>query len=355
MPHFQILRPIWKWPARVTLAFLTFSLVFAVIGAAYQSVGYWHDSQHFPQRGHFFSVGSIKLNLNCTGEGRPTVVFDSGMGGSSLDWVRVQPEVTKFTRVCSYDRAGYGWSEPSPNPRTSLQIAKELKELLTSAAERGPYLLVGHSFGGYNIRMFNKLYPFDVAGMVLVDAEHPDEEVRQKELQSAWPEVIKARIEEEDKRRQFWNRITQPIELYLGGDRLKLTLGKSYSPNFSQEFQHELLFLEQQPKYSKAVEAEDKLDAQSAAQVRAVGDLGNKPLIVLTAEKPYAGDPNDYLLTHEQKSNRDHLWIDQLQAQYAHLSSRGKQVVVQGSSHEMPTDRQDAIVSAVHEIWSVVK
>jgi len=123
------------------------------------------------------------------------------MGGSSLDWLRVQPEIAKFTRVCSYDRAGYGWSDSSPMPRTSLQIAEELKGLLTSAEERGPYLLVGHSFGGYNVRMFAKLYPSDVAGMVLVDAEHPDEGSRQKQLQDSLPPLVKALVENSEKRR----------------------------------------------------------------------------------------------------------------------------------------------------------
>ena len=112
-----------------------------------------------------------------------------------LVWLRVRPEIAKFTRVCSYDRAGYGWSDASPAPRTSAQSAKELKELLTSAGERELYILVGHSFGGYNVRMFNKLYPSDVAGMILVDAEHPDEEVRQKELQDTFSPSIKATIE----------------------------------------------------------------------------------------------------------------------------------------------------------------
>src|SRR5256885_11213084 len=178
---------IGVWTARVILALLTLALFLAAIGAAYQGIGYWRDSRRFPQRGRSFRVGPIMLNLNCTGKGRPTVVLDSGLGGSSLDWTRVQPEIAKFTRVCSYDRAGYGWSDLSPEPRTSSQIAKELKGLLTSAAERPPYVLVGHSFGGYNMRMFSELYPSDVAGMVLVDAEHPDEGSRQKELQDALP------------------------------------------------------------------------------------------------------------------------------------------------------------------------
>ena len=283
------------------------------------------------------------------------MVLDSGMGGSSLDWLRVQPEIAKFTRVCSYDRAGYGWSESSPMPRTSLQIAKELKALLTSAEERGPYLLVGHSFGGYNVRMFAKLYPFDVDGMVLVDAEHPDEESRQKQLQGSLPAPLKARIANCEKSRRVLTQIYEPIKLYCGVDRLKSAFGGVYSQTFPKDFQEEILFLEQQPKYIKAVEAENILDEQSAAQVRGAGGLGDRPLIVLTAGNPYARDPSDNLLTEAQRNSRDNLWIYQLQTQYVHLSSRGKQMVVHKSSHEMPTDTPDAIGASVREILGLTK
>lgn len=338
-------------------AFFVFAIGLSALGVTYQSIGYWLDSQRFHQRGRSFQAGSgsIKLNLNCTGKGGPMVVLDSGMGGSALDWLYVQPEIAKFTRVCSYDRAGHGWSDSSPLPRTSLHIAAELKELLTSARERGPYVLVGHSFGGYNVRMFAKRYPSDVAGMVLVDAKHPDETSRQKQLQDSLPAPVKARIENDEQRRRFFTRFYEPIGLYYGIDRLKLALGGVYSPAFPKELQNEVLFLDQQPKYIKGVEAEDKLDDESAAQVRAAGTLHDLPLIVLTAGRPYAGDSSDTLLTETQKKNRDDLWIYELQAQYTHLSSRGKQVVVEQSSHEMPTDRPDAIVSAVREIWGLVK
>jgi len=316
-----------------------------------QRIGHWRDSRRFPPRGHLFSVGSIRLNLNCTGYGKPVVVLDSGMGGSSLDWQLVQPEVAKFTRVCSHDRAGHGWSDSSPAPRTSLQIARELEGLLTSAGERGPYVLVGHSFGGYNVRMFYTLRPRDVAGVVLVDAEHPDEEEHLKEWQNSLPADVKRRVKRVDQQNQLWETVTEPLRLHLGIDRLRVAFGGLYAPGVPKDLQAELLFLEQQPKYIHAVEEENRLDGQSAAQVRAAGDLRNCPLIVLTAGKPYAGDPEDAVLTEEQKTTRDNLWIHQLQAQYVQLSRRSKQTVVDGSSHSMPTDRPDAIVTAIHELW----
>ncbi len=125
--------------------------------------------------GTYIWVGGHRLHLNCSGEGSPTVIFDSGLGGSSLDWVRVQPRVASFTRACSYDRAGYGWSDSGPLPRDSEKISRELETLLGNASVPAPYLLVGHSFGGLNVRLYSHRNPHKVAGLVLVDSSHEDQ------------------------------------------------------------------------------------------------------------------------------------------------------------------------------------
>src|SRR5215469_3865533 len=153
--------------ARVSLAAVCLVTVFlAITGALYEMIDRWRDARRFPQRGHFVQVGSMRMNIDCSGQGSPTVILESGSGGPSVDWLMVQPEVMKFARVCSYDRAGYGWSDSGPEPRSSLQIARELKQLLQAASEKGPYVLVGHSMGGYDIRVYTSQYPNDVAGMV---------------------------------------------------------------------------------------------------------------------------------------------------------------------------------------------
>src|SRR5215210_6974824 len=122
-------------------------------------------------------VGYYSLHLYCTGEGgAPTVVMDSGLGGTVLDWQLVQPEVAKFMRVCTYDRAGMGWSDPGAQPRTSQQIVKELHTLLGNAGVQGPYVLVGHSLGGTNMQVYDNQYSDEVAGIVLVDSALEDEE-----------------------------------------------------------------------------------------------------------------------------------------------------------------------------------
>jgi len=128
-----------------------------------------------PAPGALIDVGGYRLHIACEGYGSPTVVFDVGLGGSSLEWRAVVDDVREFTRVCTYDRAGYGWSDLGPLPRTSSVIANELYLLLESVDIDKPYILAGHSFGGYNMQLFARRYPYLVAGLVLVDSSHPSQ------------------------------------------------------------------------------------------------------------------------------------------------------------------------------------
>lgn len=126
-------------------------------------------AQH-PPIGQLVDIGGYRLHLNCQGSGGPTIVLEAGGGETQLDWALVQPELAKQARVCAYDRAGLGWSETSPRPRTATVMADELHMLLDRAGIAGPYVLVGHSLGGLVARQFAVAHPHDVVGMVLVDS-----------------------------------------------------------------------------------------------------------------------------------------------------------------------------------------
>jgi pimeloyl-ACP methyl ester carboxylesterase len=330
----------WLYLAALALALL------ACVGATYQIIGAWRDARRFPQRGKSVQAGPVKLNLDCSGTESPIVILDSGMGVPGVGWIKIQPEVSKFARVCSYDRAGYGWSEPGPEPRTSMEIAKELKALLDAAGEKAPYVLVGHSFGGYNIRVFTKLYPGDVVGVVLVDASHEDEEER---IESLLPAAVKEQEKKDEERNRKLDRILTPFLIHFGIERFKVAAGWETSTSISKDLQQELLYLQQQTKSRNAIALEDKVSADSVAQVRAAGNLGNRPLIVLTAGKPYDPDP---LLTKQDMDKQNNMWINVLQVEEAHLSTRGKQIVVPNSDHMIPFERPDAVISAVREVWS---
>src|SRR5215210_8856488 len=148
-------------------------LALAVLGAIYQAIATELAERAYPPPGEMVGVGGYRLHINCVGQGSPTVLLDSGMGMFSAQWVRVQREVSGTTRVCAYDRAGMGWSEMGPDPRDAKQVSSELHALLGGAGIEGPYVLVGHSFGGLYMQTYAARYPDEVAGVTLVDSSQP--------------------------------------------------------------------------------------------------------------------------------------------------------------------------------------
>lgn len=164
-----------KW----VLAILVAMPVLAVgVGAVYQTVATRRDLAATPAPGRLVNVGSHRLHIWCMGSGTPTVILESGLGGSSFGWARVQPRLAQFAAVCSYDRAGVGYSDAGPAPRTSGRIADELSRLLDSARVQLPVILVAASLGGFSARIFASTQPTRVAGLVLVDASHEDQNRR---------------------------------------------------------------------------------------------------------------------------------------------------------------------------------
>ncbi len=145
------------------------------VGYTVEPIAEAADEKAYPPPGELVDVGGYRLHINCTGSGSPAVVIDAGWGDWSTAWGLVQPEVAKTTRVCTYDRAGTGWSEAGPLPRDAAQFAKELHTLLQNAHIPGPYVLAGHSLGGLPVRVFAGTYPAEVAGVVLIDSMTPQQ------------------------------------------------------------------------------------------------------------------------------------------------------------------------------------
>ena len=167
-------KSVLHWLRKIAFIVGAFALLLVALGTSYRSIKAGTDARRFHLEGRLVDLGGYKLNINCTGQGSPTVILESGLAVPALSWRSVQQEIAKFTRVCSYDRAGYGWSDPGPMPRTSAQSVKELHALLHNAGEKPTFVLVGHSFGGTNVRIYNRAYPSEVAGMVLADTGHED-------------------------------------------------------------------------------------------------------------------------------------------------------------------------------------
>src|SRR5580692_6500180 len=338
-------RRLKRWIGRGLIGLLVLVVLGAVVGASYQALGNRADARRFPQQGKSVSLGpgfdNLSLSIDCRGQGSPTVILDSGLGVPAVGWNPVQTEVAKFTRVCSYDRAGYGWSGATTFPRTSTEIVKELHALLEAANEKGPYILVGHSFGGFNVRVYSGQYPNDVAGMVLVDASHEDQNER---MPPAIQAFMKKSIEQL-KRQQM----LAPLLIRFGVARFSQR-NQGEAPGVSKEFGREMLYLQMQPKFMDAAGAEMGSFSESANEVRAAGNLGDKPLAVLTAGKSADAAQLPAGFPKKEFDDFHEVWVNDLQVKESQLSTRGKRIMVPDSDHMIPFERPDMIVAAIREV-----
>jgi alpha/beta hydrolase fold len=168
--------PHGKWrriTERVLLSLVILLFVVAAGSTIFNAIALRYYRALYPPPGKIYSVNGHDMHLYCTGEGSPTIVLDAGLGADSLLWSKVQPELSYTTRVCSYDRAGMGWSTPQPGPRDADNIVSQLHALLGQAGVSGPIVLMGHSIAGLYIRAYATRYPEDVAGLIFIDASSP--------------------------------------------------------------------------------------------------------------------------------------------------------------------------------------
>ena len=171
----RFLGTILRWAGRILLIGLGLFLGVIIYLLVRETVARNKYRAEYPPPGQMVSLETHNIHLYCMGSGSPTVVFESDLDQyGSLSWNSVQGEIGKHTRACSYDRAGILWSEPGPRPRDGETITAELKTVLENAGEEGPYVLVGHAFGGAYVRIFAGQHPDDVCGMVLLDSSHPE-------------------------------------------------------------------------------------------------------------------------------------------------------------------------------------
>lgn len=311
------------WLRRIFVNLLLLGLALAAAGFLYENISEARDRRFNPPDGKLVEAGGRKMHIDCTGDGSPTVILDSGLGDTYLSWRKVQPEIAKFTRVCSYDRAGLGYSDPSSQPRTSRVIAAELHALLQAASIPPPYVIVGHSMGGYDVRVYTSLYRNEIAGMVLVDASHPDQENR-------FPAELK-------NMEGSWHREAQFIaySMPLGIPRL---LGLCSQDTASRAADCN---------WHSASEQLGEIRAfpENAAETAATGSLGDLPLAVLShdPDKPSNDLPPDLAKPVNEA------W-EKMQEELAHLSSRGTQTVAKDSSHYIQMDRPDVVTGAVRSV-----
>ncbi|MCZ8520293.1 MULTISPECIES: alpha/beta fold hydrolase [Paenibacillus] len=173
-------RPLRRTWTKIVFAVLSILLAILISGSTYEWSAAKRARENFPPPGKLVDAGGFRLHLHKLGSGSPTILLESGSGESSLSWREIPEKLSSFATVVAYDRAGYAWSEASPNPRTGENIVRELHTALKNAGIKGPYLLAGHSLGGMYSRLFAQTYPEEVAGMVLIDAR-PENDARRTE------------------------------------------------------------------------------------------------------------------------------------------------------------------------------
>lgn len=316
-------------------------VVGALAGVICERVGRRRDLERLPRIGQAVDIGGRSLNIYCCGNGRPAVILDGGGSAPGYSNLPLQKLIANETRTCWFDRAGLGWSDSSPVAQTSATIAADLHALLRVAKIASPYILVGQSFSGFNVRVFTKAYPGEVAGVALLDSVQEDQ--RQYEPRSTLapvnrlPAVVQGVLCR-----------AMPLAASVGLVRLLMNLSgpdRQVPAGFTPSEAAILHRLESQPVPSSGCRAWEK----SADQARAAGSLGNVPLIVLTAGKPLTiGDPAE-----DRKIQEFHeIWVHQLQPKLAALSTRGKQVIVENSSHDIAGDMPGAAVEAVRQLLS---
>ena len=288
----------------IRLSILIFAL--AITGMICQTAATEADQRKYPPPGVLVNVDGYKMHIYCTGEGSPTIILDHVGGGSSVDWALIQPKLAEQTRVCAYDRAGFGWSDSSPAPRTMEQQVHELHELLQGANEQAPYILVGHSYGARVGRVYAAKYPDEVAGMVLMDAGILSDDPR-------YPAEMQSNAEAENNmlRAARWLspfglvRLTKPLMELPTFDLPEEARLASASFSVSTRFFQSLI-------------AQGDSMPTVLREEHEVTSLGDMPLLVLTAT-----EPDDAVRK---------VW-SQANIEMAELSTNGSYRVVEGATH----------------------
>jgi pimeloyl-ACP methyl ester carboxylesterase len=312
------------------LGLLTLLLALAATGALYQAVATAIDRRSFASPRRLIDLGGYQMHISCTGQGSPTVVLEAGAGAPSGVWAWVQPEVAQQTRVCAYDRAGLGWSEPGPQPRDAASVAQELHTLLQRAGESGPFVLAGHSLGGQYALMFAERYPEGTAGLILIDAQHPDTLFRIPEA-----EVV-------------YRQQQQQISIFVILSRIGIVrlLGLAPAdPRLPAEAQAVLNMAKNTTDLVTAMQAELQAIPVSRDQLHAVGDLGDLPLAVVSATE------------HGMPAKLENYTMS-LQRELAALSTNSRHDIVAGADHSslvaLQSDSQRT-VAAIRSILALAR
>ena len=312
------------------------------------------ESPELLKKNLFDIGGGRRLNMVCIGEGSPTVVFDYGLGSHFLHWQKLQQPVSAITRACFYDRAGYGYSDPSPRPMTAENIVNDLHALLAKAGIAEPVVLVGHSIGGLYVTLYTDKYPEQVAGLVLIDPSFAGQERRMRKLTPEERQTITAEMEKglvntrrcADLARAGTLTADDPHGCFQFAPG-RTAAEKAYlSDQFLKPFRYEAVISENDnfgiARWDASVDSREELAAARS--------FGNIPVIVLTRSLV---DPDPEFSPAEEQAFYDY-W-KQSHDKLAARSTRGESIVVANSSHFIQNDQPQAVVDAIAKVVAEVR
>src|SRR5262245_15580336 len=305
-----------------------------------------------PPPGRLIDIGGWRLHLNCSGKAvptQPTVILESGIGDFSVEWSLVQPGVAAFARVCSYDRAGDGWSDLGPHPRTFHQIVQELHTLLYKAGERPPYVLVGHSYGGWLVRLYAFTYPADVAGMVLIEAgaDNPLRVVPDGTVVHASDLPAVKTVPPVQTSNPLRESDIPPAALAQIKAGLKDASATANDPprdKLPPDAQRMRTWALGQVKHVAAAVnpfENEELAALRAERTKTQYPYGDIPLVVMTRGIPEETGPDGK--AREEEHRKDHESV-------ATMSRQGKLIVAARSGHHVQLDEPDLVVTTIKQV-----
>lgn len=317
------------WLKRVVLLILILAIALPVAGMLYQTIATRSDERKFLPPGQLTNVGGTMLHIHCMGTGSPPIILEGGLGGTSLDWSLVQPELAKKTQVCSYDRAGLGWSESNPEvlPRTSQQIVQELYTLLNNTGIEGPYILAGLSAGGMHVQMFASQYPDEVLGLILVDPTpaHLMADFTEEERQALLPNLD-----------QF--KMIQRLEPF-GLLRILPLPGTESLAKLPLETQHAIRAVNVRNGTAKSLYAEAAGFETSIMQVAALEPLPPQlPLTVIWHGTP--AEPLELEPMAEESLRK-----------LVNRSEQGTFIIAENSGHYITFDRPDVVIEVLTKMF----
>lgn len=278
------------------------------------------DDSGFVPPGKLVDVNGRIMHINCIGNKSPSIILDSGAGGFSLEWENIQKKLSQYVRVCAYDRAGYGWSEMGLLPRTTKRIANELHTLLKNAGIHGPFILVGHSFGGFTAQYYARRFHDEIVGIVLIDSSHEEQVLR---LPENGKDVVRRSLHQDRS-----NMVTRSV--------------------LNEHFPKENAAIAQQlmARWSSLLTWREEM-ANYALSSRQLRDIHNEPLpevplVVLTRGKRVWPET-------EYGDAMEASWKE-LQDELIYLNHNATHVIAENSGHSIHLDEPDLVVDAIHDV-----